>query len=89
MRARLVSGYIKLNDRRLVRLGEDEAGLSLLSYALGATFIIIPIAVTLAFAGLGAAEHANSDLGLLLDCGGNQADQATQQADSNAAFLRC
>jgi type VI protein secretion system component VasK len=50
----------------MTRLGGDEAGLSLVAYALGAAFIAVPMAIALFLFGQQATSRADTDLTALL-----------------------
>ena len=67
MRNLLRRGYVKLHDRRLRPLREDEAGLSLLAYALGAAFIVVPLGIVMFVFGSDAANKATNDVASLVD----------------------
>ncbi len=59
--------FVKYHDwqaRR--RLNQDEEGLSLVAYALGAAFIVVPMAIALFLFGQQASSRADSDLSALL-----------------------
>ena len=89
MRHLLLTAYVHLEDRRLRRLRQDAAGLTVLAYALGAAFVVVPLTAALYFFAQDSAETTSSSLDALLDCvSGNQADAATENADPNAAFNR-
>lgn len=64
MRNLLRRGYVKLHDRPL---REDEAGLSLLAYALGAAFIVVPLGIVMFVFGSDAANKATNDVASLVD----------------------
>ncbi len=67
MRHRTTQAFVKIQDWQLRRrLGEDEAGLSLVAYALGAAFIVVPMAIALFLFGQQASGRASSDLASLL-----------------------
>lgn len=68
MRDRAVQAFAKYDDWRYQRrnLNEDEAGLSLVAYALGAAFIVVPMAIALFLFGAQTTDRANADLGSLL-----------------------
>ena len=55
--------FVKAHDWRLQQqLHRDEEGLTILAYALGAAFIVIPLAVLMLTFGTKAADHAQSSL---------------------------
>lgn len=61
MRNVMIKTFVKLQDRRMqAKLHEDEAGLSLLAYALGAAVIVAPIAILLLSFGQDAVADAES-----------------------------
>jgi len=67
MRHRTNQAFAKFQDWQLQRrLGEDEAGLSLVAYALGAAFIVVPMAIALFLFGQQASSRADADLSALL-----------------------
>ena len=68
MRNRVVQTYAKYDDWRFQRrdLNADEEGLSLVAYALGAAFIVVPMAIALFLFGQEATGRADTDLGKLL-----------------------
>jgi len=67
MRTRTVGMFVRLHDRRLRRqMHDDEQGLSLVAYALGAAFIVVPMAIALFLFGQQASGRAESDLAGLL-----------------------
>ena len=48
MRTVMTTAFVRMHDRRLQRkLRQDEEGLSLLAYALGAAVIVAPLAILL------------------------------------------
>jgi hypothetical protein len=60
--------FVKYHDWRAHRRFEsDEEGLSLVAYALGAAFIVVPMAIALFIFGQDAATRADDDLQTLLD----------------------
>jgi len=61
--------FAQWHDQSLRRLHADRDGLSLLSYALGAAFIVVPIAISLFLFGQQTTDRANSDVGSLLSAG--------------------
>ena len=58
--------FVKYQDWQLRRLRDDEAGLSLVAYALGAAFIVVPMAIALFLFGQEASTRADTDLQNLL-----------------------
>jgi Flp pilus assembly pilin Flp len=67
MQHRATKLFVKYHDwqaRR--RLDKDEEGLSLVAYALGAAFIVVPMAIALFLFGQQASGRASTDLGTLL-----------------------
>ncbi len=59
--------FVKYDDWRQRRaLNRDEDGLSLVAYALGAAFIVVPMAIALFIFGQQAATRADTDLQTLL-----------------------
>ncbi len=60
MRTSATRMLVKYQDRRY-RM-QDESGLTLLAYALGAAFIVIPLAVALIFFGDSAVEEADAGI---------------------------
>jgi hypothetical protein len=68
MRDRAIRAFAKYDDWRYQRrnLNEDEVGLSLVAYALGAAFIVVPMAIALFLFGQQTTDRANSDLTALL-----------------------
>jgi hypothetical protein len=59
---------VKYHDWRARRRFEsDEEGLSLVAYALGAAFIVVPMAIALFIFGQEAATRADDELQTLLD----------------------
>ena len=66
MRHRAIQIYAKHQDWQLRRLRNDEAGLSLVAYALGAAFIVVPMAIALFLFGQEASTRADTDLQTLL-----------------------
>ncbi len=68
MQHRATKLFVKYHDwqaRR--RLDKDEEGLSLVAYALGAAFIVVPMAIALFLFGQQASGRASTDLGTLLN----------------------
>ena len=66
MRHRTNQAFAKYQDWQLRRLRDDEAGLSLVAYALGAAFIVVPLAIALFLFGQQATTRADADLANLL-----------------------
>ena len=67
MRNRTTKLFVKYDDWRQRRaLDRDEDGLSLVAYALGAAFIVVPLAIALFLFGQQASTRASTDLGTLL-----------------------
>jgi len=67
MRNRTTTLFVKYDDWRRARaLDRDEDGLSLVAYALGAAFIVVPMAIALFLFGQGASTRADADLASLL-----------------------
>ena len=67
MRTRVNKTFVKYHDwqaRR--RFEQDEDGLSLVAYALGAAFIVVPMAIALFLFGQQATTRADADLTALL-----------------------
>jgi Flp pilus assembly pilin Flp len=67
MQRRVNQVFVKYHDwqsRR--RFDRDEKGLSLVAYALGAAFIVVPMAIALFLFGQQASGRAETDLGGLL-----------------------
>ena len=59
--------YVSYDDWRQRRtLDRDEDGLSLVAYALGAAFIVVPLAIALFLFGQQASTRADADLQTLL-----------------------
>jgi hypothetical protein len=68
MRHRANQGFAKYQDWQLRRrLDKDEEGLSLVAYALGAAFIVVPLAIALFLFGQQASSRADADLTTLLN----------------------
>ncbi len=68
MRTRATQTFVKYHDWRARRRFEsDEEGLSLVAYALGAAFIVVPMAIALFIFGQEAATRADDELQTLLD----------------------
>ena len=55
--------YVKAQDWRLQR---DEEGLTILAYALGAAFVVIPLAAAMILFGQSASDKASADLAALV-----------------------
>ncbi len=68
MRDRAIQAFVKYDDwhRQRRDLNADEEGLSLVAYALGAAFIVVPLAIALFVFGQDAASKADEDLQALL-----------------------
>ena len=68
MRDRAIQAFVKYDDWRHRRrdLNADEEGLSLVAYALGAAFIVVPLAIALFIFGQDATTKAADDLDALL-----------------------
>ena len=68
MRNRVMQTFAKYDDWRYQRrdLNADEEGLSLVAYALGAAFIVVPMAIALFLFGQQTTTRANADLTDLL-----------------------
>lgn len=68
MRDRAMQAFVKYDDWRHQRrdLNADEEGLSLVAYALGAAFIVVPLAIALFIFGQDATTKAETDLDALL-----------------------
>ena len=68
MRNRAIQAFAKYDDWRYQRrdLNADEEGLSLVAYALGAAFIVVPMAIALFLFGQQTTNRANADLTSLL-----------------------
>ena len=68
MQNRATTMFVKYHDWRARRRFEsDEEGLSLVAYALGAAFIVVPMAIALFIFGQDAATKADDELQTLLD----------------------
>ena len=67
MRHRTNQAFAKYQDWQLRRLRDDETGLSLVAYALGAAFIVVPMAIALFLFGQQASTRADADLQTLLN----------------------
>ena len=67
MRTRVNQTFVKYHDWQAHRRFEqDEVGLSLVAYALGAAFIVVPMAIALFLFGQQATTRADADLTTLL-----------------------
>ncbi len=67
MRLRVTQTFVKYHDWQARRRFErDEEGLSLVAYALGAAFIVVPMAIALFLFGQQATGRADADLTALL-----------------------
>jgi len=67
MRLRITQTFVKYHDWQARRRFErDEEGLSLVAYALGAAFIVVPLAIALFLFGQQATTRADADLANLL-----------------------
>ncbi len=67
MRHRTNQVFVKYHDWQIRRrFDKDEEGLSLVAYALGAAFIVVPMAIALFLFGQQASGRASTDLGTLL-----------------------
>ena len=67
MRLRITQTFVKYHDWQARRRFErDEEGLSLVAYALGAAFIVVPLAIALFLFGQQATSRADADLANLL-----------------------
>ncbi len=67
MRHRANRVFVKYDDWRQRRaLDRDEDGLSLVAYALGAAFIVVPMAIALFLFGQQATSRADTELQGLL-----------------------
>ena len=67
MRLRANQTFVKYHDWQARRRFEsDEEGLSLVAYALGAAFIVVPMAIALFLFGQQATGRADADLTSLL-----------------------
>ncbi len=68
MQNRATKLFVKYDDWRQGRaLDRDGDGLSLVAYALGAAFIVVPMAIALFLFGQQASGRASTDLGTLLN----------------------
>ena len=67
MRLQVTQTFVKYHDWQARRRFErDEEGLSLVAYALGAAFIVVPMAIALFIFGQEATTRADADLADLL-----------------------
>ncbi len=67
MRLRVTQTFVKYHDWQARRRFErDEEGLSLVAYALGAAFIVVPMAIALFLFGQQATGRADAELTSLL-----------------------
>ncbi len=66
MQDRAIRIFINCQDWKLRRIRDDEDGLSLVAYALGAAFIVVPMAIALFLFGQEASSRADTDLQSLL-----------------------
>ena len=66
MQTLMLRTFVRGHDRIIGRLRDDEKGLSLVAYALGAAFIVVPMAIALFLFGQQASGRASTDLGTLL-----------------------
>ena len=67
MRTRINQTFVKYHDWQARRqFTSDEEGLSLVAYALGAAFIVVPMAIALFLFGQESATRADADVGTLL-----------------------
>ena len=67
MQSRVTRACATYHDWRLRgQLQRDEAGLSLVAYALGAAFIVVPMAIALFLFGQQTTDRASADLTALL-----------------------
>ena len=67
MLRRVNEAFVKYHDWQARRQFEsDEEGLSLVAYALGAAFIVVPMAIALFLFGQQATGRADADLTALL-----------------------
>ena len=59
--------FVKVQDWRLQQqLHRDEEGLTILAYALGAAFVVIPLAAAMILFGQSASDKASADLAALV-----------------------
>ena len=67
MRTRINQSFVQYHDWQARRqFTSDEEGLSLVAYALGAAFIVVPMAIALFLFGQQATGRADADLTALL-----------------------
>ena len=67
MQRHVNQAFVKYHDWQARRLFDrDEKGLSLVAYALGAAFIVVPMAIALFIFGQEATTRADADLANLL-----------------------
>ena len=67
MQRRVNQVFVKYHDwQARGEFDKDEEGLSLVAYALGAAFIVVPMAIALFVFGQQATSRADADLGALL-----------------------
>ena len=59
MRNLMTKTFVKLQDRRM-QMHQDEEGLSMLAYALGAALVVVPISAALLTFGTGAVTDAEA-----------------------------
>ena len=62
MHSLTLKAFARYHDYRLRRLHEDQQGLSLVAYSLGAAFIVVPLGVALYLFGQNAAGEADQGL---------------------------
>ena len=70
MATAVTRGYAWIHDQKLRRIREDEDGLSLLAYALGAALIIAPLAIAMMTFGSDAASSASTAVAGALEAAG-------------------
>ena len=67
MQNRATTTFVRYHDWQTRRqISKDEEGLSLVAYALGAAFIVVPMAIALFLFGQQATGRADADLTSLL-----------------------
>ena len=67
MQSRIAEMFVTFHDRRLrQQVNDDEQGLSLVAYALGAAFIVVPMAIALFVFGQQSTARADTELAGLL-----------------------
>ncbi len=72
MRTVMTKAFVLAHDRKLQRkLQQDEEGLSLLAYALGAAVIVAPLAVLLFSFGSDAVKDAQAEVDFAIASGSN------------------